>query len=208
MPVSRWFVRCRDCFSIAAITEQPSTCEMCCGLCHGPIEVMGRVERDRLVRDSYEAPCDDRCTNARGPRCDCKCHGQNHGTKRIVHIVRDCGPVPRVQMPANFKARRIAAEWRTARTFAREALDRLLEHRRAGWLDRADYDRMRTLQDALHHAYTARTHDGRIRALRAVLGELPAPPAEPTAPAPLEPERQGPQEPFNASAARQAALFA
>lgn len=46
--------------------------------------VMGKVDTGRFLQPQYESPCDGRCTNARGPNCDCQCHGANHGSGRLV----------------------------------------------------------------------------------------------------------------------------
>lgn len=50
--------------------------------------------RQRLVEEGQAAPCDGRCTNAVGPTCDCVCGGRNHGTKALVTVSFDRGPVP------------------------------------------------------------------------------------------------------------------
>lgn len=167
---TRWYVRCVDCLSIAAIAEPPNVHDMRCALCDGPIETMGRVERNRLVRDEVRSACDDRCTNARGPLCDCHCGGLNHGSHRVVHVIRDAGPIPKIAMPDNFKAKRAAEEYRAARAAALAQLDPLLAARRRGeYLAGGDFRRLRELQRALSHAHQARKHDTRLQTLRAVL---------------------------------------
>ena len=47
---------------------------------------MGKVVpgKKALLSPEYLTPCDGRCTNAKGPSCDCKCHGANHGTGRLI----------------------------------------------------------------------------------------------------------------------------
>jgi hypothetical protein len=170
MTINRWFVRCLDCLSVAAVTEPPNTHDTRCGLCGGHIECMGRVAQQRLVRDEIRSACDDRCTSARGPLCDCHCGGKNHGTHRIVRIVRDAGPVPNVAMRSNFAARRTAEEYRAGRAAVLAQLDPLLSARRRGvFLTGGDFGHMHAMRKALEHAHQARTHEARMRALRAVL---------------------------------------
>jgi hypothetical protein len=168
--VNRWFVRCTTCLAVSAVNESPNTGDWKCGICGGGFESMGRVERDRLIHEHEQAICDDRCTNARGPICNCKCGGQHHGSKRVVRVVRDAGPVPTVT-PASGRdqARLNAEEYRGYRAAVLAELDPLLEQRRAGWLETPRYDRMRNLQAAIRKAAEARDHSARMRALRAVV---------------------------------------
>lgn len=60
------------------------------------LSLMGRVDRNRLFVSGLACPCDGRCTNAVGPSCDCSCGGKNHGSGRLVEIVRDNGAAPRL----------------------------------------------------------------------------------------------------------------
>jgi hypothetical protein len=181
-PVNRWFVRCVTCLAMAAVDEHPNTHEWRCGVCQGPIENMGRVERERLIHEHLEAICDDRCTNAKGPICNCKCGGQHHGSHRVVRVVRDAGPVPTVTpSTGRDQARLNADEYGRYRAAALALLDPLLASKRRGYLPAGEYDRMRMLQAALRKAHEARVHLTRVRTLLAVAGHLPAPTANPIA---------------------------
>ncbi len=163
----RWFVRCVECLTIAAVTEAPDCYNWQCGLCTGQIESMGKVERDRLTHTHRGSPCDDRCTFARGPRCDCSCGGKHHGSRLVVTIIRDAGPVPIVPMPNTDKAKRIAAEFQDYRARVLARLDTLLALKRQHvYLSDADFRRLRGIQRALCAARAARTHEARMRALR------------------------------------------
>jgi hypothetical protein len=165
---SRWFVRCTTCLSVSAIDEQMPH-GTTCGLCAGNLELMGRVERDRLVRDEHLCPCDDRCTSARGPLCSCKCGGKNHGSNVVVHVTRDAGPVPTIT-PARDRdqARLRAGEYLDSRALLLAQLDVLLARKRSGeFMPRQDFERMRQLQHANNKAHHAREHKTRLRILRA-----------------------------------------
>jgi len=167
---TRYFVRCTVCLAVSAIDEHPASV-MQCGLCAGTLETMGRVERDRLVRDELLCPCDDRCTSARGPICTCKCNGKNHGSHLLVSVTRDVGKVPTVTPTHGREQARInAAEYRAAREALLARLDTLRNRKAAaGWLDGADYRELRALQAANRKAHEARDHRARMRTLRAVL---------------------------------------
>ena len=178
MPINRYFVRCRICLAVAAIEEHPHQVQ--CGICDAPMEYMGRVERDRLIRDELRTPCDDRCTFARGNHCDCKCGGKNHGSKMLVTVRHDCGPVPIVTAPrGRHQAEIRAREYRSAQTELLRQLDGLLEQRRRGWLPADAYTRLRELQRTNAKTAQARDHNARMRTFRAA-GIAPTP--EPTTP--------------------------
>lgn len=63
---------------------------------HTRMGKIGPTRYGRLLTPEERAPCDGRCTNARGPNCDCRCGGVNHGSQRVVTVWRcaDAGRVP------------------------------------------------------------------------------------------------------------------
>lgn len=184
--VARWFVRCTTCLAVSAVEEHPNIGDWQCGICGGSFENMGRVERDRLIHEHHAAICDDRCTSARGPICNCKCGGKYHGSHMVVRVVRDAGPVPTVTPNSGREQARLNAdEFRRMRTAALALLDPLVASRSRGYLPAAEFSRLRELQAALRKAYAARIHAARVKALRAVVGHLPAP-ADPVAAVALE----------------------
>ena len=184
--INRWFVRCTTCLAVSAVDEHPNLGDWRCGICGGSFENMGRVERDRLIHEHMAAICDERCTSARGPICNCHCGAKHHGSHRVVRVVRDAGNVPTITPATGREQCRInAEEYRRMRAAALALLDPLLASRRRGYLPTAEYDRMRQLQAALGIGCTARTHRARVKALRAVVGYLPAP-VDPVAAVALE----------------------
>ena len=176
---SRYFIRCTDCLTIAAIDVNPgefSIAELRCAACNGQIESMGRVHLDRLVHVEHRCACDSRCQSARGPHCDCSCGGKNHGSTVLVTIVHDAGGIPRVQMMKPEKARQIAREYHDAIEAVLAVTDALRARRRAGeFLPRADFDRLLNASRTLGKARKARSHASRMKALRAI---VPAPSLE------------------------------
>ena len=187
MSLPRWYVRCSDCLSVAAVHSStiPPPCECVCG---GKIEAMGRVTRDPLARMfgrkeehlqtgvRYEEPCDARRTNARGPSCNCPCGAENHGTQRLVEIEIVQG-IPRLLMLDPHRARERASEYRDAVAVAREAVDRrypsgrvAAERKASGeYIDSGAFSAMldyRRAREAVARARALRTHGGRLKALQ------------------------------------------
>jgi hypothetical protein len=171
---NRWYYKCRDCLTVSA-TEVELKAEWkrdhwetaLCGLCGGQVDCMGKVGRSgRLSTTETLCACDDRCTHATGPHCDCQCGGENHGTKRVVTVNRDLGPVPVLMVPDSDKARTIAAEWREARDDVRRMRNAIQSRRERGeFVPRPEFDRMRELGYALGKAGAAKSHAGRMKIL-------------------------------------------
>jgi hypothetical protein len=184
----RHYYRCTDCLTVAA-TEQPlpterknygpETVTAECGACGGRIEYMGPVIKVRriLTDVKYLCPCDERCTGARGPDCDCQCGGANHGTGAMVRVEITEG-LPRLMV-------RPGARLGGAKEY-RALLARVMD----GWnwryravtvekskryLDPHEYDRYSEGQwkfKAIAKAKAMRTHKGRNRALATILKDL------------------------------------
>ncbi len=121
--MERWFLKCRSCKKPWAVdvpdsrhitgyvfhVSNPQLRDTSYGLCpfcgDAPTaderrlakrshKVMGKVSRNHLVNFMFAPPCDGRCTNARGPNCDCQCGGKNHGSQRLIETQINAGKVP------------------------------------------------------------------------------------------------------------------
>ena len=179
---ARQFYRCEDCLAVAAVDGARAELEVdwgklgaACGACGGRMEHMGQVGADprRLVKLGERSPCDDRCTMARGPSCECKCCGQNHGSHLVVVITRDAGERPTVT-PARDIARHrlLAGEYRKVRDVARKRIEAhygaAMRAKRAGYVDPATFrqycDGKRAFE-AFWIAVGMRSHAGRNKAL-------------------------------------------
>ncbi len=96
--MARHFFRCKTCLTPYALeledVKKFAGLPACpwCGYAGEP-EYMGEVVRDRLTVETALCPCDDRCTSATGPKCDCQCGGKNHGKGWLV-VIADNGAVP------------------------------------------------------------------------------------------------------------------
>jgi len=72
--------------------------EQACPLCGElALRYMGRVEKTNLVKNGVKSACDLRCTNAIGPKCDCVCSNENHGTHRLVVFSKIVGKLEVVE---------------------------------------------------------------------------------------------------------------
>jgi len=133
--VQRFFYRCPDCLIVVALDHRPApfaecdTCRTDTGAAH--MEFMGQVHRDKLVKE-YDAPaCDDRCTSARGPSCECKCLGQNHGSHLWVTVrIENDIPVVAAAPKDGAKYRRQSEAFRAA---CLQAMDLLKQKYSADW---------------------------------------------------------------------------
>jgi len=88
--MERHFLKCSYCerpmaVNVEGIGELKFILEQKCPLCGElALRYMGRVQKTNLVRGTVKSACDLRCTNAVGPKCDCVCANENHGTHRLV----------------------------------------------------------------------------------------------------------------------------
>ena len=95
--VNRHFLKCSYCERPLSVNaENPAEIkfilEQVCPLCNEKaLRYMGRVEKTNIVRTGVKSACDLRCTNAIGPKCDCVCTNENHGTHRIVYFDKVVG---------------------------------------------------------------------------------------------------------------------
>jgi hypothetical protein len=106
------FYRCADCFGTLALERDDTGARCDCG---GALEYLGRAENDRLIVDGFRVPCDSRCVNARGPKCECGCGGANHGNGALVQVQIDAGGVPVASKPHDREKRHeIAGTFRAA----------------------------------------------------------------------------------------------
>lgn len=162
-----WY-RCRDCLGVFT-TSEPATSSPACGACGGKCEFQGLTEHVATVS---ECPCDERCTGARGRKCECSCGAENHGTWRRVDVVRTLGvtlgkPRDAAKLLAGVEAFRAAREAAEAAIEARFG-DVFRVKAAGGWLSEAEFSRWRTGRDFGHdlrEACAARVHSLRLSKL-------------------------------------------
>lgn len=161
--MARYFLRCVGCLEVMAVDVEAAPSALRCGMCASVIEVMGRVERDRLVEDVTACACDERCTCARGPICSCKCNGENHGAglAAVIRYTIDKGAVP-VVLPSSMASRAAALArfkeyigWRTEL----EAIER-----------GSEFARKAAARRVLKAAAASKIHSRRITMLRKAVG--------------------------------------
>lgn len=77
--MTKLYVRCIICLEPCVIDETTKWRTATCGACGGKFELMGFVKGFEVVQPELRCVCDNRCVNALGPHCECKCEGTNHG---------------------------------------------------------------------------------------------------------------------------------
>lgn len=169
--MTRYFTRCSDCCAVQAIEADRFPAKLTCD-CGGTVTNMGQVLGQKLVQFQSRTPCDARCTHATGPKCDCPCRGDNHGTQRVVTVQIDQGGIPRISTPCPERA----GELRALIQDIRRACD-VRYPAPGGWMPEQVYWGRRSTDDAIYFARTLKTHNNRLKALREILDGLGKGPA-------------------------------
>lgn len=88
------YYQCHKCLSVGTNAEYFAKAK--CEACQGNIVYLGHAHEDKKrLQKTVDIPaCDGRCTQAIGPKCVCKCGCVNHGTGKVVQVIKDAGPVP------------------------------------------------------------------------------------------------------------------
>ena len=164
----RYFWKCWDCLTPVAVESDLRRHDPKCGACGGEMWFMGRVERGRIVTDGTRCACDERCTAATGPNCECSCGGENHGTGRVVEVTFDQGGAPTIRTPDTAECRRIADEWRITMRPLRAERDRIRRAKCAGWIDSDTFNRGYQLTHGIDYCAGLTSHKGRMAAARSL----------------------------------------
>jgi hypothetical protein len=165
------YYKCSDCLATATIDDHDQRTPDTCGICGGYLKFMGEVHQDQYVKFGTRCVCDERCTYAEGPNCECSCGGANHGIKRLGDItvieatgkvkltLRDSATVAKYQaQAAEFKAAYEAAQARV-----KAKLGKLLPaYYKHIWLPREDWDACRLTLKALRDAQDCKVHKLRL----------------------------------------------
>lgn len=91
-PVRRPYFRCKACLASMTLPATKERLyyrmanEYACD-CGGSLEYLGEAGPNGVEKERVECACDDRCTFAKGPRCNCVCEGENHGAGMAAMIV-------------------------------------------------------------------------------------------------------------------------
>lgn len=176
----RSYYKCTDCLVPVVLVESPGG-EIAC-VCGGKLRFMGDIRERRhgsiFVTEHEETPCDDRCTGAIGPSCNCPCGGTNHGTGRTVTVETIGGKVKMVTEDTSAQMTR-AGELRAAVEIVMSiaegrpcwsALQAYKAQRQVGNI--GQLNRAIEFSRALSHAKRLGTHPGRLRALSKLQEEL------------------------------------
>ena len=175
----RYCFKCADCIAVFFIEESDPNfarnirqVECDCG---GIASLMGRVHKERILKDCVAPACDGRCTSSMGPNCNCHCGGANHGTGAIVKYTKDVSnKIPKAHNDANIG---VAIEWRDglrdtaarmAKKYGAETLEKYLN---GDWIGDLYCKVYKDYQKILI-AKELKTHKGRMLKLASVCPEL------------------------------------
>ena len=166
-----YYWKCNECLYAFTLKEgiRPDVCS--CG--STKLESMGRVRKSHYERTDVHAPCDERCTNAQGPLCDCGCHGCNHGTKRLVQTVIRDGKVVVVDFDEKYITQ--GQEFRQALKLATERFEKkfgedLTKYRKGEWLkERNKWWQIRSADMLLRKIANYKLHKKRVEELTTFL---------------------------------------
>ena len=101
--MDRHFLKCSYCerpisVNVSTREELGFIIYQACPLCgEKALRYMGLVRKTDIVKQGIKAACDKRCTLAVGPKCDCPCSNENHGTHRLVVFDRIVGKLEVVE---------------------------------------------------------------------------------------------------------------
>ncbi len=157
---TRHFWKCPLCLTVAA-TEASTVANLQCGHCKIAMNYMGRVSQNRLVKTEERCQCDARCTFATGPNCDCQCGGVNHGSRMLVEVTVDAGPVPVANVRPTAQALWDLKEYQNLRATMQQELRTAQDNRQHGTAQR--------ISGALFKAANMTSHAGRMKTLRSAL---------------------------------------
>lgn len=103
-----------DCLEVVATDFDILTSDRC-SICGGSFAFMGIVQDAKLYKVEERCACNHSCTHAQGPKCDCGCHGANHGTGMTVQRMIVNGSEPVIPAHDAEKAMARMREWRPIR---------------------------------------------------------------------------------------------
>ena len=108
------YYRCNDCLCSMTVPAEVDTFTARCA-CGGVLTFMGQVVQDRITEERHRCKCDERCTNAAGPICNCHCGGENHGAGKAAEINYLVDKGPAILRPPDPRSPYRAAEYRELR---------------------------------------------------------------------------------------------
>lgn len=179
--MERHFYRCLDCLEVQAIDGPQLRGQWVDGMirwpqcdCSGNLKWMGKVQGLSLIQAHLGCPCDGRCTGALGGNCDCSCGGKNHGTRRLVQMITNVGPIPKIAPRADLNERLVhVAEFKAAKEAALARIaakfgERYQDYKAGQYIAGDTYWQIKETCTALHKASRCATHKGRMTALAKV----------------------------------------
>lgn len=170
--INRHYYKCPVCLSVMVIEREKHT-RTYCSICDVELLWMGRVSGDLYIREEKKCACDERCTGAQGPNCDCKCGGKNHGTGAVVTVITEMGKIKAGPIDRE-KAVQRRDEYRNYEAQCRDILERLPRHQEyqnGTFIPGDDYWRLRQGYSAMGKLLSMKSSAGRVKAFERFLKE-------------------------------------
>ena len=175
----RYSYRCLHCLAVFAVPAQLTgdiSCDICKDLFEYPkIEYMGAVIQDKAVPIELRCKCDDRCTTARGPRCDCQCGGVNHqrGIEAYTQVLRHDQSVALTCTDPATKEKhyKIAKEFKTAYDAKMQLLEALPGYQDfidKKWIDRSKWEKIFYGRKGIVASMSLKTQASRLKKLNSI----------------------------------------
>ena len=174
------FYRCAGCLNTFTVTDRLtdrgwSKYEIALCVCGSErVEYLGQSTVDQRLQETRElCACDHRCTEARGPNCTCKCGGINHGNGLMITVIRDKGPIPKLESPSPIKWRRTRDEWIDAQKAAEDRMEKkhgqnLADLKIGRRIEYGAFSAINADRARQREAGAAKTHAGRMKKIAQV----------------------------------------
>jgi hypothetical protein len=171
-PISRrHYFRCHDCLMTVCIDLQNRRDDLMCGICNGRLEWMGQVQGQRYHHIVEVCDCNEICQQAQGPKCTCRCGGENHGKMKYHTYISAIGQIHVTPEGDTEKHLAIALEYRAAVDAAIDRIHSLPHYNdycNRVWLDRAAWDKIHNAEYQLNAARKGKMQKSRIAKLSKV----------------------------------------
>lgn len=158
-----FYYRCNTCLTVGTVQQEKSE-KLKCSLCNEIMEEMGHVFDAKLVKEEERSVCDERCTRASGPSCDCKCNGANHGSHLTMTVKIIQGDIPELNNMDGMAVFR-----RNAYLKASKECKERLEQRIAGLnKDQNNFRLVKRMREDYKKACDMKVHTLRLKRLRSL----------------------------------------
>ena len=156
------YFKCMDC--LTAFTSESEDVDICA--CGGKVIFMGQVHGFFYGHKEDKCECDERCSDAQGPTCNCKCGGINHGTGLRIEVLKLNGKIKVKTLDEKSILR--ATEWREIMTEVKNRFDKIYGYNhqlviKGKRIPYSEYMDLRNALNEINHLKTMKVHSQRIK---------------------------------------------